>query len=256
MHKQLLVGYLDPLTLAQLSSCGLDFAGVTHNILCGSCGDCSYPLRLSGRSYLPVPQAFGVRQYVLLSTAICIPHSRVPMTRKQRQNVTYNLAGPRNLAAFHALLENENDEGDDIVEQSKQKGQGRKAPKAEKPFFFQLREDHQRQQSLRPPTLKGPERSPAQALQDMFGSNCDPGFLEDILQGCAGNLDKAVESVLALGIAKAPGKLPADEAGPSTSQTPGMLAQLMFSSSNLNNDVRQQLPKNYLLHTTHCACLC
>lgn len=124
------------------------------------------------------------------------------MTRKQRSqggNTTYNLSNPRNVAAFEALLEEE--EPEDVGRQSKASPQppppGRK--KREKEKFFKLKSDDRlatdnssnsapHQQSL----------GTLQQLQVMFQEAADPSVIADVYQAVGSNFDAAVEALFGL----------------------------------------------------------
>jgi hypothetical protein len=124
------------------------------------------------------------------------------MTRKQRGqggNTTYNLSNPRNVAAFEALLEEEDVE--DIGKQSRASPQlppsGRK--KREKEKFFKLKsEDARAKNTHSNTTLHQQSHGTLQQLQDMFREIADPSVIVDVYQAVGSNFETAVETLLGL----------------------------------------------------------
>jgi hypothetical protein len=126
------------------------------------------------------------------------------MTRKQRnqtgRNITYDLSNPRNIAAFEALLEDEEDEaGLDNVPTKPSKAtrqqQGRK--KREKEKFFMLRSDAA---DATPPESALPDSQQDQILQlvEMFGGTADRSLITDVYQASGCSVEAAAEALFGL----------------------------------------------------------
>eukprot|EP00775_Hariotina_reticulata_P012817 gene12817-12944_t len=124
------------------------------------------------------------------------------MTRKQRSqsgNSTYNLSNARNVAAFEALLEEE--EREDVGRQSKASPQqppsGRK--KREKEKFFKLKSDDRL--AIDNSSTSAPHQQSLgtlQQLQDMFSEAADPSVIADIYQAVGSHFEAAVEALFGL----------------------------------------------------------
>lgn len=150
------------------------------------------------------------------------------MTRKQRQggggNATYDLSSSRNVAAFEALLGEEEDEDPQQLPPRGKRGQQQQ--KREKEKFFKLKADAEASQS------KGSKRQPAGAsatqeqqqaqlkqLLDMFQGAAESSIISDVFQGTGSNFQATVDALLSmLGTAPA--------AAASQSGEPPLLASL------------------------------
>lgn len=126
------------------------------------------------------------------------------MTRKQRnqtgRNITYDLSNPRNIAAFEALLEDEEDEAalDNIPtkpSKATRQQQGRK--KREKEKFFMLRSDAA---DATPPESALPDSQQDHILQlvEMFGGTADRSLIIDVYHASGCSVEAAAEALFSL----------------------------------------------------------
>jgi hypothetical protein len=117
------------------------------------------------------------------------------MTRKQRQNVSYDFNKPRDLAAFEALLEEEDDmePGSASCKPSAKQQAGKK--KREKETFFRLRDPQAAGKRIDAAPSGEVELS---QLLDLFGTSLDAPVIEAVYLQCNRSLDAAIESLLSL----------------------------------------------------------
>lgn len=118
------------------------------------------------------------------------------MTRKQRsqagRNITYDLSNPRNVAAFEALLED--DEADETVRSkpSKATRQQQAKKKREKEKFFQLKDNAAADDT------SSPQQDPISHLMDMFEGVADKALVTDVYHASGSSLEAAAEALFAL----------------------------------------------------------
>lgn len=145
----------------------------------------------------------------------CTPlHHLDNMTRKQRsqagRNITYDLSNPRNIAAFEALLEDEDQEQDSVntkpnSKANKQQQQPGQKKKREKEKFFTLRPDAVADDGSTPATAQeAQQQQPAsqqeqiQQLLEMFEGAADRSLVSDIYHASGCNMEAAADALFGL----------------------------------------------------------
>jgi hypothetical protein len=134
------------------------------------------------------------------------------MTRKQRQtgsgqSVTYDLNNPRNRAAFEALIEDDDEYGEDPQQLAPRGKRGEQQRKREKEKLFQLKDaqlagkqQHKQQAASSP----AEQQQVLRQLMDMFQGSAEPAVIRDVLAACGGNFEAAVDALLSMLGAAAP----------------------------------------------------
>lgn len=183
------------------------------------------------------------------------------MTRKQRQagsgqSVTYDLNNSRNRAAFEALLDDEDESGEDPQQLPPRGKRGEQQRKREKEKFFQLKDSqlagkHQHKQQAASPAN---QEEVLRQLMDMFQGSAEPAVIRDVLAACGGAFETAVDALLGmLGAAAAPAGAAA---------MPGRLTCISLNSLNptawlwLCPSVAHALPRGLLLVYFTCSLQC
>jgi len=130
-------------------------------------------------------------------------HSNTMPQNRGGRNETHNFSSARNIAAFEALLEEE-DDSDPNARGKKPKKNKRRSPKPDKPVPFQLREGASTgtgaDEPMRPHAVQQSNKSAQQQLQELFGQVCDASVLQDVLAMCGGSMNDAIEALLAMGL--------------------------------------------------------
>lgn len=119
------------------------------------------------------------------------------MTRKQGQSrtETYDLSKSRNVAAFEALIEADDDTED--PQQLPPRGKrGQQQQKREKEKFFKLKANLSQAQGVAATAVS--DRQQLQQLLDMFQGSCEAGVVTDVYRGAGNNLEAAVETLLSM----------------------------------------------------------
>ena len=117
------------------------------------------------------------------------------MTRKQRQNVSYDFNKPRDRAAFEALLEEEDDMEPSSATRKPSTNQQEGKKKREKETFFRLRDP----EAAGKDTDAAPSgESQLSQLLDLFGSSLDASVVEAVYLQCNSSMEAAVECLLSL----------------------------------------------------------
>lgn len=121
------------------------------------------------------------------------------MTRKQRQSrtETYDLSNPRNVAAFEALIAEDDDEEQD---HNRTPARGKQTPqrtKREKEKFFKLRTNTTPSATTQGASTEDAKQS-LERLQEMFQGTCEASMIADVLRGTGGDFTAAVDALLAM----------------------------------------------------------
>jgi hypothetical protein len=134
------------------------------------------------------------------------------MTRKQRQagsgqSVTYDLNNPRNRAAFEALIDDDDESGEDPQQLAPRGKRGEQQRKREKEKFFKLKDaqlaGQQKQKQQAGPSPADQQQVLCQ-LMDMFQDSAEPVVIREVLAACSGNFEAAVDALLSMLSAAAP----------------------------------------------------
>eukprot|EP00878_Enallax_costatus_P019112 GHUV01020152.1.p1 GENE.GHUV01020152.1~~GHUV01020152.1.p1 ORF type:complete len:621 (+),score=236.83 GHUV01020152.1:235-2097(+) len=119
------------------------------------------------------------------------------MTRKQRQSrtETYDLSNSRNVAAFEALIEAD-DDGEDPQQLPPRGKRGQQQQKREKEKFFKLKTDLAKANKISQSPAALDTKKQLQQLLDMFQGSCEAGVITEVFRASGGNSEAAVDALL------------------------------------------------------------
>lgn len=125
------------------------------------------------------------------------------MTRKQRnqtgRNITYDLSNPRNIAAFEALLQDEEDEEglpNQTSRPSKATRQQQSRKKREKEKFFMLRPGAVADEPTTPQPLS--QQDQILQLMELFGGAADKALVSDVYRASGCSMEAATEALFSI----------------------------------------------------------